>query len=223
MTISSNVSYIHTYEWIVLSESPASYRLGQNHWPIPDRRGRRMSVSSVFLNMTEDVHQCEWGRRHIFIQKYLVFLFSIAFGLKNNMCWYSIRLFLCSSQFKIQSNLNICVSIVNAKVPEFPLRVNYLNAFFQPRMYYFNANSSVFKFDTQIVNTFIKIFVGNQKIRSLQHNFLLLFYHERCREHTSSSTKPFELREQDWWHSSTSHLLFPLSFAFAVSFRCPSS
>ena len=107
MTISSNVSYIHTYEWIVLSESPASYRLGQNHWPIPDRRGRRMSVSSVFLNMTEDVHQCEWGRRHIFIQKYVVFLFSIAFSLKNNICWYSIRLFLSSSEFKIQSNLNL--------------------------------------------------------------------------------------------------------------------
>ena len=216
MTISSNVSYIHTYEWIVLSESPASYRLGQNHWPIPDRRGRRMSVSSVFLNMTEDVHQCEWGRRHIFIQKYVVFLFSIAFGLKNNI-------FFCVALSLKYRVISICVSIVNAKVPEFPLRVNYLNAFFQPRMYYFNANSSVFKFDTQIVNTFIKIFVGNQKIRSLQHNFLLLFYHERCREHTSSSTKPFELREQDWWHSSTSHLLFPLSFAFAVSFRCPSS
>ena len=108
MTISSNFSYIHTYEWIVLSESPASYRLGQNHWPIPDRRGRRMSVSSVFLNMTEDVHQCEWGRRHIFIQKYVVFLFSIAFSLKNNICWYSIRFFLCSSEFKIQSKLNLC-------------------------------------------------------------------------------------------------------------------
>ena len=120
----------------------------------------------------------------------------------------------------MQSNLNICVSIVNAKVPEFPLRVNYLNAFFQPRMYFFNANSSVFKFDTQIVNTFIKIFVGNQKIRSLQHNFLLLFYHERCREHTSSSTKPFELRDRiddtAVLHTCFFHYLLPSPSRFVV-------
>ena len=68
-------------------------------------------------------------------------------------------------------------TIVNAKMPEFPLRVNYLNAFFQPRMYYFNANSSVCEFDTQVVLKYILLlnFLSETKKADL-HNTIFFFF-----------------------------------------------